>query len=334
MNTKRENLFKRNKDLEELLIEINNIFGKIDSGVLPNIEKPNYPIILINGVARSGTTLLMQWLANRGCFSYPTNLLSRFYGSPFIGAKIQQLLFDIKYNFNNELYNFSNKIEYSSSLGKTKGPLAPNEFWYFWRRFFDFKDIQILTKDQEKNVDAKTFISEIAAIENVFNKPFVMKGMIVNWNLPFISTISDKILFIHIKREPVHNIRSLLSAREKYFGNIKTWYSFKPPEYEKLKILTPIEQVAGQIFLTNNAISNGLRSIDRNRWIEIDYEMLCREPEHIFKKIRKMFLNNGFQFDYKYKGAKNFINGNNLDLLDKKVEFYKEIYNEISKNEF
>ncbi|GAH14530.1 unnamed protein product, partial [marine sediment metagenome] len=29
---------------------------------------------------------MMQWLASTEMFAYPSNLLSRFYGSPYIGA--------------------------------------------------------------------------------------------------------------------------------------------------------------------------------------------------------------------------------------------------------
>ena len=334
MENNREKIFKRNKDLEILLKDINFLFSRIEKSVLPKFKKPKYPIIFIQGVGRSGTTLLMQWLANSGCFSYPTNFLSRFYGAPYIGAKIQQLIFDKKYNFNNELYNFTEKIEYSSNLGKTKGALAPNEFWYFWRRFFKFDEIQILSKEQEKEVDKDTFISEIAAIEEVFKKPFVMKGMIVNWNLPFISKISDNIFFIHIKREPIYNIRSLLSARKKYFGNEEIWYSFKPPEYKILESLSPEEQVAGQIFFTNKAISEGLGKINQKRWIEIDYELFCEQPEMIFNKIKEMLIGSGYQFDHSYNGVERFNDRNKAELLERKGDLFEKSFNKFESGEF
>ena len=50
--------------------------------------------VFVVGALRSGTTLFTQWLATTGLTAYPTNLLSRFYGAPLVGAKIQQLLTD------------------------------------------------------------------------------------------------------------------------------------------------------------------------------------------------------------------------------------------------
>lgn len=333
MENKRGDLFKRNQDLEELIVEINTLLGKIDKSTLQKTESPKFPILVILGVARSGTTLLMQWFANSGIFSYPTNFLSRFYGAPYIGAKLQQLLFDIKYNFNNELYDFSDKIEYSSNLGKTTGPLAPNEFWYFWRRFFKFGEIQILDKEMERNSDTGSFRAELASIQEVFNKPLVMKGNLVNWNIPFISKISDKILFIHIKRDPVHNMRSLLSSRVKYFNSEEPWYSFKPLEYEKLKNLSPIEQVAGQVYFTNKAISKGLESVDQSRWIEIDYEAFCADPKKLFDRIKIMLNNRGYNCNQQYDGLSKFKSGNIPELFGKKVDLFKKAYKKFYKYE-
>ena len=146
MSIERSDKFKRNENLENLIKELYELLNPIEQKRIEGLNQIKLPLILINGVARSGTTLLMQWFANTGYFSYPTNLLSRFYGSPYIGAKIQQLLFDFKYNYNNELYDHSKMIEYESDLGKTKGPMAPNEFWYFWRRFFKFGNIQFMPR--------------------------------------------------------------------------------------------------------------------------------------------------------------------------------------------
>ena len=61
-----------------------------------------------------------------------------------------------------------------------------------------------------------------------------------------------KIVLLHLDRHPFYNVQSLLLAREKYFGNRDGWYSIKPPEYEQLANLTPIEQVVGQVYHTKS----------------------------------------------------------------------------------
>ena len=85
---KRQREFQRNENLERLLKEINDILGPVEDRILQRYKMPKYPVIFIVGAPRCGSTLIMQWLAKTDRFAYPTNLLSRFYEAPYIGAKI------------------------------------------------------------------------------------------------------------------------------------------------------------------------------------------------------------------------------------------------------
>jgi K+-transporting ATPase A subunit len=96
----------------------------------------------------------------------------------------------------------------------------------------------------------------------IFGEDFlVFKGMMFNWNIDFIHSLFQKVLFINLEREPLYNIDSLLHARESFFGSLDNWYSFKPPEYYALKGKKPIEQVAGQVLFTNKAIEQQFQRI-------------------------------------------------------------------------
>src|SRR5689334_1008692 len=90
--------FRRNSKLEELLRETNQLLAPSEAAAVADFRMPRFPVVLIVGAARSGSTVTMQWLAQTGTFAYPTNLLSRFYGAPSIGARIQQIL--TKYDHN------------------------------------------------------------------------------------------------------------------------------------------------------------------------------------------------------------------------------------------
>ncbi len=314
MQLERRQEFERNEKLEDLLQEINNILEIAEDRILERYHMPRYPVVLIVGCGRSGSTLMLQWLARTGRFSYPTNLLSRFYAAPYIGARIQQLLTDSQFNFRNELAEFHNEIQFSSLLGKTQGTLAPNEFWYFWRRFFHYGEIQHLNKDALRKINKSKFVSELAAIEATFNKPMALKGLIINWNIPFLSSILDKVLFIHITRHPLYNAQSLLEARTSFFGSWKQWYSFKPREYDKLKNLDPYEQVAGQVYFTNRAIEKGLAQIDNSRWIKVSYEEFCKAPAELFNHILEKFAQQGCKVKWSYTGLENFQSTNRIRL--------------------
>jgi hypothetical protein len=331
MKEKRLDEHKKDDNLESILSEVNNILYPAESKILNYHKKPKYPVILIMGSARSGTTLLLQWLAESGYFSYPTNMMSRFYKAPYIGAKIQLML--TEYDHNNEISkSFNDNISYESNLGKTTGALAPHEFWYFWRRFFKFGEIQKLTDDELEQINYKEFVSELSAIENVFDKPLVMKGMNVNWHIPFIHKIlNGNVLFIHVKRKPLYQIQSLLKSRKKYFGDIDSWYSFKPPEYEFLKDKKPYEQIAGQIHYTNKAIEEGLAKIDENKHLSLQYEEFCEKPESFFKIIKRKLNEQGMNFDKEYNGPHSFNSTNNTKLSDDEIQKIKQTYRNITE---
>lgn len=322
--------FQRNDKLEDLLNELESILSPVEDGMLENFKVPQFPPLLLIGGPRTGSTVFMQWLANLGIFSYPTNLLSRFFYAPYIGAKIQLLLTDPAYSFKNEIIDFSNAINFKSDLGKTAGALEPNDFWYFWRRFIPNEVPRYITKIEEKEIKGKKFLAEIAAIESVFDKPFAMKAMILELNIPFLSKLFEKVIFINLKRHPFFNIQSLLEARLKFFGDRNKWYSIRPRQYHELIKYDPIKQVAGQVYFKNLAIKEGLSEIDSAQYLEVEYEEYCKNPKNVFMKIKQKYHERGFFFDWKYHGPDSFNPANTIRLTAKETKEVIEAYAEFS----
>lgn len=278
--------FARNTGLEKLLKDINSSLWICEESILGNYQATYFPLVLIMGPMRSGTTLFMQWLANTGLFAYPSNLLSRFYQAPIIGAKIQLLLTDPRYNFRDELGEFVQQTEYTSENGKTNGVLAPNEFWYFWRRFLAEPERDVWSDDElRQSMDTRTMLPELAGMIDVFQKPFAAKAMLFNYNIPFLDSIMKKVVFVQIKRDPVANVTSVLEARKRQLDSENAWYSFKIPEYEQLKGLDPVVQVAGQVHYINHAVTQGMEKVDETRKLVVQYEDFCANPEKIFKAL-------------------------------------------------
>lgn len=280
--------FKRNIQLENLLATLNQTLWSAEKQLLEKLSTAgqDYPIIFVMGPLRSGTTLFIQWLAQTGLIAYPTNLLARFYGAPIVGAHIQLLLTDERFKFRDEITEFNSPVIFSSENGKTKGALAPNEFWYFWRRFLPFKELDWLPdEDLFRLVDKHTLVAELTALTRIFCKPFALKSMILNYNIPFLDAIFKKKLFVQIKRDPVTNVASILDARKRQFGNEKKWYSFKIPEYHDLKNLEPVVQCAGQIYYINRAVTKGMSKLNYNNKLEIQYEEFCMNPFGVYQQL-------------------------------------------------
>lgn len=280
--------FKRNASLEDLLHTLNDLLTCSEEASLAyySSKHEDFPIIFIMGPLRSGTTLFTQWLANTGLAAYPTNLLSRFYGAPMVGAQIQLLLTDPRFNFRNEILDFNSPISFESENGKTIGALAPNEFWYFWRRFLPFQELDWLPDEELfRVVDKNKLVAELSSLTQVFCKPFALKSMILNYNIPFLDAIFKKALFVQIKRNPVTNVASILDARRRQLGSESAWYSFKIPEYPQLKDLDPITQSAGQLHYINKAVKQGLSKVADSRKVVVQYEDFCQNPKMVFEQI-------------------------------------------------
>lgn len=289
-NEIRSEKHRRNIELEKTLECLQSLIEPVELEKIKDYKFPKLPVIFIVGCARSGSTLLLQYLAETKLFAYPSNLISRFYYAPVIGAMIQRVLVDL--DFKNELLGESMKLEnaYGSTLGKTEGALSPNEFWYFWRRFFVFNDIQKISSVEISQEVKQVFLRELAGIQEIFRKPIVMKGMIMNWEIPLLADFSDNFYFIHIKRDVVSNAVSLLNARKEYYSDVSKWYSFKPPNYQSLTELAPEEQVLHQVLETNKEIEEGLSAIGSTRSFCTTYEDFCTDPVSILEKMDERFL--------------------------------------------
>ncbi|HRD51870.1 MAG TPA: sulfotransferase [Flavobacteriales bacterium] len=307
MDHRRTPEHSRNEGLEHLLTELNGALGGAEAGLQGLPDEPAQPVIIVVAAPRSGTTLLMQWLARSGQVCYPSNLLSRFYAAPYLGARIQQLIADPRYNFKDELADASTyAIPFSSTLGKTKGLLQPNEFWYFWRRFIPNVHPEWLTPEQEALIDAAGFRRGIAHIQHAFGKPFAAKGLILQYNLAAMHRMLGKVLFVHIAREPYRAAFSLLRARMVYHGDESAWYSAKPPEYEELKKLDPAEQVAGQVICTQAAIERQFAELPDESHLTIGFDAFRMDPAALYRRIGERIVAMGGTWDPSYTGPGNF----------------------------
>ena len=291
---------QRNEEVERLLKELNSVLAVAEQNLAVAYDVPKYPLVFVMGCARSGTTLMMQWLADLGHFAYPSNLMSRFYDAPYVGAKIHKLLLEL--DDKKEVFASHESISFTSDLGKTKGAASPHEFWYFWRRFFSFEEIQKLSEEALNQVKTSVFLQDLAKIEQVFNRPLAMKAMWMNWHIPFLAKLLPKAIFVFVKRESLYNENSLRQARLNFYGNVETWYSFKPPEYVDLKEQDVDAQLKGQVFYTNQAIEQGLKEISRQNQLTVPYEGFCLNPKHTFEQLRVKMWNLGYNLPKSYEG--------------------------------
>lgn len=279
--------FDKNQKLDELIIQINDLLEPAEKKMLNSnaAQKNIFPTVFLLGTPRSGSTLFMQWAASTGAFGYPTNFISRFNRAPYVAALIHKMVTDDDYQYMNEFSDISKNQKFSSSIGKTEGFTAPHEFWYFWRRFMEFREIPCEEKYFEKNFDFRTFQLELNLLKNAFEKPFIMKGQILNWYLETVSNKLENSIFIHLYRDPVSVCRSLLRAREIWYGSQNVWFSAKPREYPWLAEMDAYHQVAGQVYFINKEIFAKRDNLG-SAYFMVDYSDFCSDPELVYNQLK------------------------------------------------
>jgi hypothetical protein len=273
--------YQKSSELEAALQRVNAaILGR----EIWSPKPPERPVLIIVGNPRSGTTLLLQWLASTGAFGYPSNLIARFYANPAFGAEVQKIL--VHHDKEGQFGLQSPDLPFSSDLGRSKGTLAPSEFWYFWRRYFPFVDHEQLTPGELAQVDTQGILNDLGALEQALGKPLAMKGMMLNWHIPFLAAMSPMFVFLSVKRDLFSIAQSILLARQRYCGSRQGWWSFRPPGYRDWLTLDPCAQVAAQAVATQQAIDAGLRAVPPTRQIDVPYEEFCRAPNATYAMLR------------------------------------------------
>jgi len=322
--------YKRNEDLDQLLKELECLLNPVESVIEAVFNSPTLPPLFVVGNPRSGTTLFMQFLAGTGGFAVPSNLLSRFYYAPYIGAKIQQLLTDCRFDYKNELIDLKMTADYSSNLGKTVGILAPSEFYHFWRRFLPNYDPEYLTETRCKLVDRNGLQKGVAAIEHVFAKPFATKAVIIQYNLEMLNEIFSNSLILFLERCHIFIMQSILLARESFYENRNIWWSVKPKEYEMLKNMDIYHQIAGQVYYTEKSIKSSFCNIPEQNTIVVKYDELCNDPSSVYSKLMAKYHTLGVELDGKYTGPSSFnssdqirISRSELLQLEKAYEYFE-----------
>ncbi|MCK4783641.1 MAG: sulfotransferase [Desulfobacteraceae bacterium] len=326
--------FKPNRDLDALLTEIHRLLKPGEMQVRGAFSNPKYPVLLVVGTPRSGTTLTMQYLASLSVFSYPSNLLARFSPVPYIGALIVKLLTDHQIDPHAEISDLctddTKKPFFSSNLGKTAGWASPNEFYFFWRQYIPNYDPEFLQPEEVQQIDERGIQSGLAAIESVFDKPFAAKATILPYNIPDLLRIIPKAVFLYVRRHPFYVMQSILEARIRHYGDRKGWWSLVPPEYEKIKDLDPIHQVAGQVYYTDRAIRMGLEQIPEKNQLVIDYEFLCEKPQAVYSKLREKYAEHDYVIEEAYAGPECFESRNKLRVSKKEASDIVAAYEHFS----
>jgi len=257
------------KKLNPILFHLNQ---KIIEGTIPKIpsEQKHHAFIII-GPPRCGSTIISQILSSSLDVSYVNNFIARFWMAPVIGAILWKQ------------FNIKVESSYQSLRGSTHNLGDPNEFNYFWRRFFPLDK----TNHYSDNLCKEKFNllrNEISGLITVFDKPFLFKYVFGSQKIEILSKVITKVKFIVIRREPLYIAQSLLKIRKQVYNDINKWWSLKPKEYEIIAKKDPYEQVVAQVFYTYKEIDRQKKK-NPNIFVELNYEQFLRSTDTEITRI-------------------------------------------------
>ena len=74
--------------------------------------------------------------------------------------------------------------------------------------------------------------SVLARIQQEFDKPMVFKNIFGSYHLSKLKEILESVVYVYIERDPLDSAISILQARQKYYSDLNTWWSYSPIEYD------------------------------------------------------------------------------------------------------
>ncbi|MBN2346553.1 MAG: sulfotransferase [Candidatus Aminicenantes bacterium] len=220
-----------------------------------------FPPLFIVGVPRSGTTVVYQHLVNNRRFAFFSNLAKAYPRSPLM-ASLWTLA----------VHRF--RRSYESRFGIIPGASSPSDGWEIFHRWFPERDLS-----QETAWDKLPELPAIVrGLERLYRAPFINKNNSNSIRIPALSSIFPDSLYVHVRREMLANVSSLLRARQAHGIPLGSWWGALPPRFWRHPFHDEIEQAVFQVCDVAHEIETTLAQLPSRRWLALDYESFCTDP--------------------------------------------------------
>ncbi|MGE0385662.1 MAG: sulfotransferase [Gammaproteobacteria bacterium] len=268
MSDARVERYRKDADLERVLEEMNAALDAHAWESFAAASAPVQPVTFVVGLQRSGTTLMMQLLANCFDFTYADNIVARFWRAPHVGVALSRSVHGGR----------RPPCTFRSDYGTTAESHEPHEFGYFWSHWFDMGPDHELTAAELAKVDVKGLVRSLARMEAAGGAPLLFKAVYIGLNTEFVAGILPSSRFIYLRRDPLAVARSTYRGRLDRYGRADAWWSLRPAGSQQAHGLAPAESVAWQVATSRRRIERALQVPGPRRVLAIDYEELVRDP--------------------------------------------------------
>jgi hypothetical protein len=125
-------------------------------------------------------------------------------------------------------------------------------------------------------------------ISSITGCPVLLINPMNTCSIQEIRSILPNSRFIFLRRDPLMTAQSIILARRKASGGDDRWFSVQPPGYESVMNKTPFYQVAWQVLSIEKFVMN-LLSNDTERFLIVQYEDFCRNPDQVLQEVCDAF---------------------------------------------
>ncbi len=231
-----------------------------------------FPVILVVGAPRSGTTLAYQTLARYLDVSCITNLTAMFPRSPVSATSLFGRLFR------------RSRADFRNYYGQTAGLDGPNDGFCIWNRWLgDDRYVPRTDLTAQEMAEMRRFFDHWCSS---FRKPLLNKNNRNTSCLDLLARAIPNSFFVVIRRNPLMVAQSLINAREQVQGDKKVgWGLHAATQSESTDPLAYVDDVSRQVLQIEQELDGQLQSIGSERIIEITYEGLCESPLSVLRQI-------------------------------------------------
>jgi hypothetical protein len=231
--------------------------------------------VFIVGLPRSGTTLTYQLAAAGTDAGYINNLIARFWESPAYGVYLARHL------------GLPRRVSFASVHGSTDGVTDVHEFGYFWAALLGTTSNSALADIDPAAIDWLRVRAKLVSITAAFGRPCIHKQTLAGHMLPYLAAALDRRLFVYVRRDFLEVATSLLRVRRDRYGDAAAWFSLKPREYDRLRHLTPHEQVAAQLYHLHRHLEEQVRAAPAGCVWAVEYRDLCANPAAFLNELQR-----------------------------------------------
>jgi len=251
--------------------------GPFERAIVSRSGTPSWPPIFVVGPARSGTTLVFQYMAYALRLCYVSNLTAFFMGCPALASRATACF-----------GGCDAPEQFSSYYARTRGWRSPHQGHPIWSQWFPM-GTQGEAAQHWTNKQRRHLVGLVAAIENAYRSPFIAKWQGFAVDLQSVQCAFPQAVYIRVRRDFLQTAQSVLRGRYQLLGSPHKTFTRLPQGHDQLFSDNYIEHVAGYVLSMEEKMDRDAAMIGKERFFELTYDQFCRAPGNHVDRIREWY---------------------------------------------